>query len=186
MSAILALVYGTSNIFTTAALMSSRLRDAIMSLQAEYKAWVEAYHAGLEKRDLDPSLIETEDRLNRAIDDLTQQLLNELAVTLARAAEAKGDHRAPVVEGALEALIGCCSKLGDGGLSAALRLCAWAEGRLPAGEPDGGPDRPVWLACRDLREHMDATADSDALRLAKRGRAAPGPAPAPAPAPASA
>jgi hypothetical protein len=164
-----ALVSGGDILTMDPEMMSRRLQLEAEFQRREYDAWNEAYLAALVGGSLDVSLVDMETRLNGAIDCLTQQLLDELVEALVRAAMAEDDHRSPVVESAFEALLlsRSCSKLGRRGLIAALRLCEWAEGRLPAGEPETGPDCFVWHACRDLRAHMDVTADRAALVLAR-------------------
>jgi hypothetical protein len=153
-----------TNVFTTRAAMSPRLQHDAAYLRGEYDAWNKVYLNVEVKQDL---LLGVEADLNRQMDCLSRQLLDELVETLVGAAVAEGDHRSPVVESAFETLPCSCHKLGRRGLIAALQLCEWAEGRLPAGEPEAGPDCFVWHACRDLRTRMDETADQAALVLAQ-------------------
>jgi hypothetical protein len=129
-----ALASGGNILTMDPAMMSLRLRLAAKFLRGEYDAWNEAYLAALVGGSLDASLVEMETHLNRKIDDLTQQLLDELVEALVRAVEAEDDHRSPVVESAFEALLlrRSCSMLGRRGLIAALRLCERRAGSRPA------------------------------------------------------
>ena len=179
------LTSGVVNIFTTDAGMSPRLRLAIDFLRERLARWERALaHPEASKQLADAPLPGVERRMYREMDDLAQQLLDELAGKLARAAEDDPDHLSAAVVAALETLTAVSAKLGPEGLGAVVWLCDLMGYLLPNIEPDfdTDPDHPAWRAHRDLRERIHDLPDEERLfaeftvRVAKWEPAAASPA----------